>query len=105
MKKIIVILALALTACNGGKIIDDTARYRFSQEYKMVNGVTTMRTQVITWEESAIVGSEVYDNTIAINGDSIVYYKEVEKLKADAYRNEWFKLNRPGVKQIDVDKD
>lgn len=103
MKKAIVILAILLTACNGGGKLNDAGRYRFIQEYKMVNGVTTMRTQVITWEERAIVGNEIYDNTITVNRDSIVYYKEAEKIKADAYRLEWFKLNRHGVEPNNVD--
>jgi hypothetical protein len=100
MKKIIAILALTLIGC---KEINSGGRYRFLQTYEMINGVTTMRTLVVTWEKGAIVGNEIYDNTITLNGDSVVYYKEVEKLKAEAYRIQWFKINRPGIESENVD--
>jgi len=102
MKKIIAILALTLIGC---KEINSGGRYRFFQTYEMLNGVTTMRTLVVTWEKGAIVGNEVYDNNIKINGDSVVYYREVEKMKAEAYRIQWFKINRPGIEPENVDAE
>jgi hypothetical protein len=102
MKKIIVILALTLvlTSC---KEINSGGRYRFLQTYEMINGITTMRTVVVAWEKGGIVGNEIYDNTITLNVDSVVYYKEVEKMKAEAYRVQWFKINRPGIEPENVD--
>lgn len=108
MKKTIVILAVAIVIIAsiiliGCKEINSGGRYRFLQTYEMVNGVTTMRTVVVTWEKGAIVGNEIYDNTITFNVDSVVYYKEVEKMKAEAYRIQWFKINRLGIEPEDVD--
>jgi len=103
MKKIIaiLILALVLTSCENRS---SAGRYRLSQTYAFIDGVTTMNTTVAAWPRGGMFGSVIYDNTITLNGDSVVYYMEVEKLKAETYRIQWFKINRPDVEPRNVDE-
>jgi hypothetical protein len=102
MKKLIVIMGLVLMGCNARE--HDEARYEIRQEYKLVNGTVIMETLVWTWKYRAWAGDCVYSNTINVHRDSIVYYKDVEMKRAESYRDEWFRLNRPNIKFKPVNK-
>ena len=104
MKKTIVILAIVLINCSCQQR-NSGGRYKIGQNYKMINGITIMRTVVVSWERGGIVGDEIYDNTITLNSDSVVYYKEVERIKAEAYRVQWFKINRPGIEPVNLNAE